>query len=151
MACFSKMRKEDEIFVKGYLNYEEQVLFNQLKTYEKKHALRVAKGLATSLSQEEREAIRLGLLHDIGKIEEPLSVVEKSMMVLLHGFTKGKIKNWNRLRMVRGYYEHPQRGYERLKRIGNYSETFLNCVRDHHELQVESEWLKYLKEWDDKA
>ncbi|WP_180270623.1 HD domain-containing protein [Sporanaerobium hydrogeniformans] len=151
LALTAKINKEDQAFINQYLDREEQKLFALLKVYEQKHAIRVAQGMATSFECDKEEMIRLGLLHDIGKIQEPLSIIEKSIMVLLHHLTRGNIKKLQSFKMIRGYYNHPQYGYELLKKKGGYAPSFLENIRDHHLAKGGSKCFSLLQEWDDKA
>lgn len=128
----ASMTENEKRWVKDYLTQREQALFFRLKVYEQKHALCVAK-LLGEWTNESREMIRLGLLHDIGKILYPLNPIEKSLMVILHKVTAGKIKSLSQIKMVKCYYEHPILGYELLSREGVYEQVFLECIKGHHE------------------
>ena len=131
-AMTASLSYEEEQWIKVYLTPKEQELFFRLKVYEQKHCLCVAKLLDEWTSGRE-EMIRLGLLHDIGKIVYPLNPIEKSIIVILHKVTNGRIKKFKRLKIIKCYYEHPMIGYEILNNQDHYEETFLECIKAHHE------------------
>jgi len=69
--------------------------------------------------QKLEEIATAALLHDIGKLEIPLSILNK----------KGKLseKEWKVIK------EHPLSGYKKLKEIEGISDLILNTVLSHHE------------------
>lgn len=153
-AITAKVSYEERQFVHKYLTSSEQELFNQLKVYEQKHSIAVAKGVANSYKGEDlEELIRIGLLHDIGKIVYPIGPIRKSIMVLLHKFTKGAMAKWHFMKMVRCYYDHAELGYKLLKKQGVYSPGFLEIIRDHHKPTegMVNEKLRCIGEWDNKC
>ena len=105
-AITASVSEDEKRWIKGYLTEKEQALFFKLKVYEQKHALCVAK-LLSEWTNESQEMIRLGLLHDIGKVLYPLNPIQKSIIVILHKVTLGKIKRFNQFKIVKCYYEHP--------------------------------------------
>lgn len=131
-AVTARITKEDLCFVKQYLNPIEVDLFLRLKPYEQRHCIDVANKLK-EMTEEDVEMIKLGLLHDIGKIKYPLHPIEKSVIVILDHITHGRIKKYSKYKMVKCYYEHPRIGYEILKEVGHYDERFLNLVKNHHQ------------------
>ena len=151
------MLEEDKQYVKAYLNEKEQALFFQLKVYEQAHCLDVARQMARDVSikdchdEEKKQLIRIGLLHDIGKIKYPLNPIEKSIIVVLDKVTKGKIKNFTQLKMVKCYYEHAELGYILLKETGNYDEFFLEIIKNHHMKNPQDMRASLLKKCDDRA
>lgn len=147
----AKINREEQAFIDGCLSDREKQLFAKLKVYEQKHSLRVAYHLKEQARKDQEiEYLRLGLLHDIGKSQYPLNPVEKSIIVILDALTKGKIKKMKQLKMVKCYYEHSDISYDLLKASGQYSELFLEAIRDHHrQTQSPNELLRALKECDD--
>lgn len=146
-AVFAQVTEEDIAFTRKYLREQEWELFSQLRLYEQRHCIDVAQKLK-ELSKGDTEMIRLGLLHDIGKIQYPLNPLEKSMIVILDKVTQGKIKKYRQCKMVKCYYEHPQLGYELLKQTNDYEEDFLKRIQNHHR-QTEEEKLLQLQQCDD--
>lgn len=143
----SHLNKLDEEFLILYLNPKELESFNKLKAAEKYHCIRVAKTALDFIETNNYKHIdikwfvRIGLLHDIGKIGGNLTVVDRSLLVLLNKFTKGKIKRFTNIKKVDIYYNHPQKGVEILKAIGNYDEKFLYLVRNHHNYNITKDEL----------
>lgn len=154
-ALTAKMTAEDTDFVKSYLNKKEQELFFQLRVYEQAHCLHVAQGMMMQdehlKAEDKHELIRMGLLHDIGKIKYPLNPIEKSIIVVLDKLTKGKIKQMKQLKMVKCYYEHAQIGCQLLSEIGDYEAEFLLAIKNHHEPSAQNEKARLLKKCDDAA
>lgn len=133
-AMTAKIDSSDVDFINKYLNESEKALFNQLSTYEKKHSLCVARDILRQVTKDNLEyqmyIVKVGLLHDIGKIKYRLNTIDRVILVLLDKFSKGKIKNINN-KKVHIYFFHGEEGYNILKSMG-YEEPFLNIVRDHH-------------------
>lgn len=130
-AITAKVSPEEKQWVKRYLSETEYSLFIRLKIYEQRHCIDVA-CLLKEKTQEDPEMIRLGLLHDIGKIVYPLNPIEKSLMVVLDKLSNRKISQFKKMKMVKCYYGHPQLGYELLKQQGQYDEDFLEIIKQHH-------------------
>lgn len=151
-ALRAKITAEDKAFYKRYLTLKEVVLFEKLKVYDQKHCIRVAQLLKQEL-EDNNELIRLGLLHDIGKIQYPLNPIKKAIIVGLDYFSKGKIKKYRQFKLISAYYEHAQIGYELLKEEGGYSEEFLNSIKNHHTNKVSepASFLSLLQEADNRA
>lgn len=147
----AKINREEQALINACLSDREKQLFKKLKVYEQKHSLRVAYHLKGKAGKDQEiEYIRLGLLHDIGKSKYPLNPVEKSIIVILDALTKGKIKKMKHFKMVKCYYDHSAISYDLLKASGEYSDLFLEAIRDHHhQTKSSNELLKALKECDD--
>lgn len=145
----SLFKKVDYDYVKKYLNEEDLLLFDRLKVNDKHHCIRVCKDAISfnaNLKENEKvEEIKLGraaLLHDIGKSILHLSLIDKSVIVILDRITKGKIRKYKNNRKINIYYNHPKEGYEILKSKG-YSKEILEVVRDHHK-KIHSKDNKFL-------
>ncbi|MGL4798484.1 MAG: HD domain-containing protein [Cellulosilyticaceae bacterium] len=151
-AMTARITTEEERFVEQHLTPKEAELFWKLKVYEQKHSIKVAKALGEEIKtpQVRQEWIRLGLLHDIGKLVYPIGPIRKSMMVLLHKYTKGKVQKLT-LPMVKCYYDHPKLGYELLQKEEGYEESFLKLIKNHHQTMGSrsQEPMKSLQKWDD--
>ena len=147
-AITATVGKEEREWVKEYLTKEECILFFKLKVYEQRHCIDVAK-ILEERTNSQKEMIRLGLLHDIGKIVYPLNPIQKGVMVLLDQITKGSIKRCSQSKMVKCYYEHPNLGYKLLKEMGDYNEVFLGKIKNHHNQNIQDLDLNLLQEVDD--
>ena len=145
-AITAKVSQEEIKWVKRYLSEAECSLFFKLRIYEQRHCLDVAY-LLKEKTQESQEMIRLGLLHDIGKMVYPLNPIEKSIMVILDKASKGRMRKLKKFKMVKCYYEHAQIGYELLKKQGHYEEAFLEIIKQHHSVGHTSK-LRLLTEAD---
>jgi putative nucleotidyltransferase with HDIG domain len=140
-GMFSVYNKSDEAFARNYLRDEELALFNQLPGFEKKHAVVVARKLLElavyNPELEQQKLVRLGLLHDIGKIAERNSVLSKSCLVILRYFFPG-LYDWlaergRTDRRWRRFYIHKHHGAvgaEMLAKIG-VSGEFLSIIKKH--------------------
>ncbi len=142
-ALTSSFKKVDYKYVNKYLTDDEKHLFNNMKKSDMQHCIRVAKNIEYFIGNQEynieydeqkvKELIRLGLLHDIGKSECKLNCVEKSIMVILNKITGSRIKKFTRLKMVRNYYGHADRGANLLNQLDDaYNDKFINAVKNHH-------------------
>lgn len=147
-AITASVSEEERQWVMQNLSHKESLLFFRLKIYEQRHCIDVAKLLADRTKQN-KDMIRLGLLHDIGKIKYPLNPIEKSIIVLLDKLTKGKVQRFTGLKMVKCYYEHAEIGYALLKALDQYDVVFLECIRKHHHANTGNEGLEMLKNADD--
>ncbi|MEG0613967.1 MAG: HDIG domain-containing protein [Clostridium sp.] len=159
MRCIcSDVNDSDKLFIKSYLDEEEMCLLNKLPKYDIKHCINVARDIVNNESNEYldefninfKELIRSAILHDIGKLYKPLNVVEKSMLVLLNYFTKGKLNRYeNKNSNIYIYYNHGQEGYNILKNKG-YNIEFLNVIKNHHNCNEDSKWLEILRRYDNR-
>lgn len=140
-GMFSVYTKSDEAFVRSYLNSQELTLFNQLPGFEKRHAVVVArKMLELALYNPEldsRKLVKLGLLHDVGKVAERNSVFTKSALVIIRFFFPGlydqladKGKTDPRFKRFYLHKHHGAVGAEMLEKIGESGE-FLSIIKKH--------------------
>ena len=132
----SSFKKVDYKYIEKYLNNNEIFMFNKLKKSDKHHCIRVCKDSLAfvedkNIKVNEYKVGKAALLHDIGKSKCHLNIIEKSIIVLLDKFTKGKLKKYDKIKKVNIYYNHPKVGYEMLK-IYNYDKELLDVVRYHH-------------------
>jgi putative nucleotidyltransferase with HDIG domain len=157
-AVFSRINKEDKIYIQTYLDKDEQQLFSKLSVSEQKHSIRVVKELerrsemdkgqeAVALDRE--EFIKIALLHDIGKIERKLTPIDKSILVILDKVAGSRMRKMTNVKKIDVYYNHAEKGYILLSRLDKYSDRFLYLVRNHHENDIiEDRALEILKEAD---
>jgi putative nucleotidyltransferase with HDIG domain len=140
-AAFSKINGEDIIYIKSYLNEEEQKLFFLLSISEQKHSIRVAHEVqrlieigkdTQKLDIKEKDFIRAALFHDIGKIDKHLNILDKSILVILNKIAGNTMRKLTNIKKVDVYYNHAEKGYEILNKLRNYDDRFLYLVRNHH-------------------
>ncbi|WP_066889327.1 HD domain-containing protein [Clostridium nigeriense] len=154
----SLFKKIDSTYLTKFLNEEEIKIFNTLKHNDKHHCIRVCKDSIKmrndlDINVDMYKLGRAALLHDVGKSVKHLSLIEKSTLVLLDKFTKGKIKKYNNIKQVDVYYNHPKIGLDILKHNGfEHDKELLNIVRYHHSRidKFDNDMLKIIKTCDDK-
>ena len=144
----------DTEYVNKFLNKKERKLFNKLKKTDKHHCIRVSKD-AVSLSEGRNinlnRVAKVGLLHDIGKCEYGLNIIEKSVLVILNKMNKGKLKKYDGIKAVDSYYNHAEKGANLLKHFNTYDKEFLDTVRYHHSNKIQgNKLLDIIKESDNR-
>ncbi len=153
LAMVSKLNDDDIDFIKLYLETYELQLFHQLPTYDQKHCINVARDVKSTCNQrnlQSKALIKVALLHDIGKIYNSMNPIDKSIMVIMHNITNGKIKSYKNIKNVNIYYNHGDIGYNLLRKYG-YDDRFLFLVKNHHNNNIlEDIELDLLKECDDR-
>ena len=132
----SYFKQIDYEYIKTYLNKDEIKMFDKLKKSDKYHCIRVCQDSLRLVKEkklkiDEYKLGKAALLHDIGKSEYHLSLIEKSAIVLLDKFSKGNLKKYDNIKQINIYYNHPKIGYEILK-SKNYDKELLEVVRYHH-------------------
>lgn len=148
-AMTSKITSEDKDFLKEYLNEYEINLFAKLAVYEQKHCIKIAQNVKKTCPTNQR-LIKVALLHDIGKIDKPLNLLEKSIIVVLDNLFKNKIKKYQNIKIIDSYYNHGENGYKILKGYG-YDERFLYLVKNHHNNDIiRDKELNILKQYDNQ-
>ena len=150
-SMVSKINGEDMDFLKMYLETYELQLFNQLPTYERKHCINVARDVKLTCSQRKlhsKNMIKVALLHDIGKVYNSMNPIDKSIMVIMHKITNGRIRSCKKIKNVNIYYNHGDIGYNLLRKYG-YDDRFLFLVKNHHNNNIIDDIeLDLLKECD---
>ena len=153
MSIVSKINNEDIDFLKAYLETHELQLFHQLPTYDQKHCINVARDLKSTCNERNlpsKNLIKVALLHDIGKIYSSMNPIDKSIMVIMHKITNGKIESHKKNKNVNMYYNHGDIGYNLLRKYG-YDDRFLFLVKNHHNNNIQEDAdLNLLKECDDR-
>lgn len=152
LALTAKITKEDQEFIKTYLTIDEQALFKKLQISEQKHSINVAKDIQrhTEDHNNKERLIRLGLLHDIGKINVQVRTIHKVIIVILNNLTKGRLKKHHQNKKIHSYYYHGETGAQMLAKIGGYDEQFLSIIENHHNKKINNNpLLKTLQKWDD--
>lgn len=149
----ANMDYKDKQFVKLHLNKVELNLFNKLSVGEQKHSVKVAYDIlkyCDNMECNKERLVKLGLLHDIGKIYCKINVIEKSMLVILDKVISRKMKKINKSKKIYTFYNHGIIGYKILKNM-NYDDKFLYAIKNHHTKDnYENEELKLLIFCDNK-
>lgn len=140
-AAFSKVNEEDKAYIRRNLDNDEQKLFYLLSVSEQKHSMRVAKEIERQYEIVEKQQrlninkgafVRIGLLHDIGKITKKLNIFDKSILVILNKLAGDKMRQFTRIKKLDVYYNHAGKGYDILRKLGKYDDRMLYLVRNHH-------------------
>lgn len=154
---FTSLFKEiDYDYISKFLNEDEIKIFNKLKHNDKHHCIRVCKDSIKmkndlNIDVDTYKLGKAALLHDVGKSKKHLSLIEKSLVVLLDKATKGRIKKYNSIKQIDIYYNHPKIGLEMLNKF-DYDKEFLQVVRYHHNKDKikENKILNIISKCDDK-
>jgi putative nucleotidyltransferase with HDIG domain len=139
-AAFSKVTKDDIEYVTCNLDSEEQKIFFLLSVSEQKHCVRVAHEVdrllecnnTSVISISKKSFKKVALLHDIGKIEKKINIIDKSLLVIMNKIAPNKLRSLTKIKKVDVYFNHGEKGYDILKRLNRYEERFLYLVRNHH-------------------
>ena len=151
-APFKPINKD---ILNRYLNSEERDLFDRLGTSDKHHSIRVCKDALDICENEKKidkkKLAKIALLHDIGKSENKLNVVDKSTLVLLDKITKGNLIKYANNKKVDSYYNHPRKSINILSNSKEkYDKEFLEAIEKHHYRDIGNNvYLKIIKECDD--
>jgi hypothetical protein len=76
-----------------YLTPVQQLLFRQMQPSEQAHAYQLLKRLETA-GQTNADLLAAALLHDVGKILYPLSILDRVMIVLGKRFFSRAVQHW---------------------------------------------------------
>ncbi|KAF0133431.1 MAG: hypothetical protein FD145_1294 [Candidatus Saganbacteria bacterium] len=143
-AMSARMNEENRSFVHQYLNIKEAALFFSLPDYEQKHGVVVAKRMMREAADmktiDKRKLVRLGLLHDIGKTAIRLTILSKSLLVIIHRAIPPLYELFAKLgkdeksrKFFRRFYVHKHHGAigaDILKKINEQSDI-INEVLSH--------------------
>lgn len=130
-GIFARITSEDRAFIQIYLSQEEALLFQSLRVGEQRHSLNIAYNCLEE-SPNNPVLIKAALLHDVGKINSNLTLIHKSLVVLVlklpipEGILPGFIQKSL-------YYkrQHPNLGAEILENIGTEASVVF-LTRHHH-------------------
>jgi putative nucleotidyltransferase with HDIG domain len=146
-GLFATITKEDEKFISEYLTRQEKELFFRLRVSEQYHSLKVAYGCSKHMPYN-KVLVRAALLHDIGKIDTNLHLLNKVFVVLVAKFEiESKLLPTFIQKAIVFKEVHPERGYNRLAEI-KVEEDVLQLVKNHHKGQSISEEMKVLQYYD---
>lgn len=153
-AITAPFKKVDKNIVNRYLNKEELYLFEKLQASEQQHSIRVCKdALRESIhwsNINKSKLAKIALLHDIGKIEKRLSVIDKSIIVIFDKVTNGSLKKYTSLKKIDVYYNHAKKSSNLLKNININDDELLEAIEKHHcKEQSNNCYLEIIKKCDD--
>ncbi len=93
-ALFAFTRPVDHTLAAAYLNPAQMAYFRQMKRSEQQHSLNVLRALLAQGSTPDDLAVA-ALLHDVGKIRQPLAVWQKAAVVLARRFLPRAYARWS--------------------------------------------------------
>ncbi len=145
-AVTANLSQNERDFVAQYLSISERKLFYGMAIFDQYHAYRVAK-TAERLAREkhygkasQRILLKLGLLHDIGRLAGEVTIGDKVLAVLLPASLikrlarKGQGGFWkNRCHALYVYRYHALIGAKRLCAQG--AKRFAYIIAAHHNCQ----------------
>ncbi|MEG1411838.1 MAG: HD domain-containing protein [Terrisporobacter sp.] len=135
-SIFKPIKEEEVEFCKSHLSTVEYNIFDSSYKYDKKHSIRVAKSvqklsMERNLNNKEVNLlVKSALLHDVGKINSRITIIDRIALVLLNKILGEKIKESN-FKKVIVYYNHPEMSYNMLKNKIN-DEKLLYIIKNHH-------------------
>lgn len=152
-AITAPLKKVDQDILNIYLNEEELSLFKKLKVSEQQHCIRVCRDALVESDYrnyiDKNKMAKIALLHDIGKIETRLSVIDKSIIVILDKITKGNLKKYSVLKKIDIYYNHPKKSSNILRNINRYDYELLEAIENHHSKELSDNcYLEIIKKCD---
>lgn len=130
--------KDDFEILNRYLSEYELELFMKISKSERYHSVRVCKSAinymnnTNELKIDKDKMCKCALLHDIGKFKSKISIIYKSVIVIINAITLGNFLKYNNNRNIANYYNHPQIGANLLENIKDIDSDIINCVRYHH-------------------
>lgn len=148
LAILSYFQDDNIKFINKYLDYKEKELFMKMRKPDRIHSYRVSKE-AINIGKkyndfDEYRMAKCALLHDVGKSEISLNIIEKGIVVILNTVTNGAFLKYNKYSRMIKYYNHPTIGKKLLKNIGFDDKEILYCIENHHNKSKVNESNLYL-------
>ena len=147
-AVSAKPTSEDLDEIQGILTPEQMALFRQMQASEQAHSLRVFKQLhklgKAGLVTNHPDLFVAALLHDIGKVNQPLRLYERVMVVLGKALFPDRSKIWGNVSIgslshLGGWKrpfivaeQHPKWGAEMAEEAGT-SPLAVTLIRHHQD------------------
>ncbi len=130
-GLFAKVTLEDQQFLKKHLSKQEICLFRRLRIGEQRHCLNIAYD-CLAINEHNPTLIKAALLHDVGKVQSNLTLINKAFVVLV---IKLNIPGKMLPQFIKEalYYKkhHPELGAKILEKIGTQSPVIF-LTRYHH-------------------
>lgn len=162
-ALTAEVRAEELEFVNSYLHPPEQTLFYQMSVVDQRHVLDatyIALELMHTKNVEDRMLTRAVLLHDVGKKDGELTILDRTLVVLLQRLCPHRMVGWalegrggfirNRRHAFFVAVNHEMRGAMELERIG-CEEGVVQLVRNHHRPENDDWRMSILQEADRRS
>ena len=123
--------------IESRLSVREFKLFSQYSASDQRHGYEVFQTLQAS-GHSQQDLLTAGILHDIGKVQVPLSVWERSFIVIcerlfpdrIREWGTGKAQGWKRPFVVRAH--HAEWGAQMCAAAGS-SDLVINLIRRHQD------------------
>jgi hypothetical protein len=136
-ALFAFTRQVDDDFVAQYLTSAQFSLFKQMSRSEQLHSIQVLRDVLSRSEAVPDDLAKAALLHDVGKSRYAMSVLQKTIPVLVYVISpalwlklgRGNEHNWF-LRPFVVNLKHPKWGAELLVKIG--ASPQLLWLVEHH-------------------
>ena len=144
--------------ITAVLTPSQQQLFRQFTLSDQWHSYRVATMLQEA-GHTDHDLLVAALLHDVGKTKVPLSVFERSLIVLAQWLLPkrvgewgvGEPVGWKRPFVVK--MQHPEWSAQMAKQAGSSTSLAISLIRRHQdplsEINSEEDRLLQLLQWAD--
>ncbi|MBP2034083.1 putative nucleotidyltransferase with HDIG domain [Clostridium algifaecis] len=144
----SRLDEYDLKFINNILSEDELELFKKLSMSEQKHCVKVAYDVEKICYKKDINLniiLKAALLHDIGKIYRRLTIIDKSIMVLLNSITLGKMKYMCKFNKINVYYNHAKIGAKLLEKI-SCNKYIIFLVKNHDNNDInDNKYLNIIK------
>jgi hypothetical protein len=151
---FSRKRIGAEALL-PHLTSSQILLFGRMQPFEQTHAYQVFQRLKAS-GQTDPDLLSAALLHDVGKILFPLSLLDRIVIVISKRFFHSKTRHWSEgtpTRLRRPFIvaaHHPDWGANLAKQAGASSRT-VELIQRHQDNRYDDDpYLTRLKSADDE-
>lgn len=115
-ALLAFARYVDYDLAARYLSAEQLALFRQMRRGEQLHSLNVLRTIIEQQASVPNDLVLVALLHDVGKIQRPLAVWEKSLAVIIRRVNNDLFLRWRRVSQV--MTQHSQWGAQLVAKTG---------------------------------
>ncbi len=142
-VIFSKPDKNQLLIVNEVLDPDQLELFIKLQSSEQMHAIHTMTKVE-ALGFTNSEYLKAALLHDVGKIVNPLTLLERIMIVIwrklfpksFENLSDKDLEGWKRGLVISR--DHPKWGAELISNT-DLPESMIFVVRNHHQRELQTE------------